>query len=272
MHERTLLAATALLALTATLHAQLITSIPGPDDQGGMIMPMVSITGADDKYNPTTGTISVNFNPATVPELASLQKWSPGSWFAETAAWRGDLGSPAGVGGTPPAYAGAGNLFNNQYGFMFMANPMMGTAYVPSGKSLGIRLTEVSSPLLQSFNCVNSVNLWDNVFAAVDAQVLWSGTMWHNYFTLPAGAVEGTYTATFEIFVANQAFTSGTGYADYTAAALAATRNTNFAAATVKYTWAVAPEPATNALLLAGALVALAARALLRRHNRAARR
>lgn len=272
MHKRTLLAAAAILASAAALHAQLITSIPGPDDQGGMIMPMVSITGADDNDNPTTGTISVNFNPTTVPELAGLQKWSPGSWFAETAAWRADLGSPAGVGGTPPANAGAGDLFNNRYGFMFMANPMMGTAYVPSGQSLGIRLTEVSSPLLESFNYVNSANLWDNVFAAVDSQVLWSGSMWHNYFTLPGDAAAGTYTATFEIFIANQAFTSGTGYADYTAAALAATRNTNFAAATVKYSWAVAPEPATDALLLAGALLALAARALSRQRRRSARR
>ena len=227
-------------------------------------MPMVSITGADNNANPTTGTITVNFNPTNTPALKSLEQWSPGNWFAETNSWRPDIGSPPGVGGTPEANAGAGDLFNNQYGFMFMANPMMGTAYVPAGKSLGIRLTSVSSPLLQSFNYVNSLNLWDNVFSAVDAQVLWNGSMWHNYFTMPGNTPPGTYTASFQIFMANQAFTAGTGYADYSPSALAATRDTNFTAATVNYTWTAVPEPASGALLVFGVLGAMAGRRFLR--------
>ncbi|MGA0111468.1 MAG: PEP-CTERM sorting domain-containing protein [Chthoniobacterales bacterium] len=249
------------------LRAQLITSIPGPDDQGGMIMPMFSIVGADNNSNPTRGTISVNFSPTSVPQMQSLQQWSPGSYFATNAAWRTDLGSPNGVGGTPLANAGNGDLFNNQYGFTFMGNPMMGTAYVPSGKSLGIKMLSLSSPLLEVYNYVNAQNRWDQILAATNSQVLWNGSMWHGYFTLPESAAAGTYSATFEVFIANQTFTTGTGFADYTAAARNATRDTNFTTATVSYTWSVVPEPRTGFLLALAALLIGAARLKSRRRQ-----
>lgn len=231
-------------------------------------MPMVTITGADNNTNPTSGTISVSFNPLTTPQMKSLEQWSPGSWFAETAAWRADLGSPAGVGGTPVANAGAGDLFNNQFGFMFMAMPMMGTANIPSGKSLAIKLTSVSSPLLESYNYGNAANRWDQVFANVGDQVLWNGSMWHNYFTLPSIAAPGTYTATFEIFIANTPFTGTTGFAQYDTAALSAQKDTNFTAASVTYNWVVPiPEPSTYALLIGAGMLGVA---LLQRSRREA--
>jgi hypothetical protein len=233
-----------------------------------MLMPMVTITGADNNMNPTSGTISVSFNPLTTPQMKSLEQWSPGSWFAETAAWRADLGSPAGVGGTPVANAGAGDLFNNQFGFMFMAMPMMGAANIPSGKSLAIKLTSVSSPLLESYNYGNAANRWDQVFANVGDQVLWNGSMWHNYFTLPSIAAPGTYTATFEIFIANTPFTGTTGFAQYDTAALSAQKDTNFEAASVTYNWVVPiPEPSTYALLIGAGMLGVA---LLRRSRREA--
>lgn len=241
-----------------TVHAGLITAVPGPDDQGGMKMPMVTITGADDNMDPTTGTISVSFNPGSTPVLNTLEEWSPGSWFADTAGWRSDIGSPAGVGGTPLANAGNGDRFNNQYGFMFMAMPMMGAANLPTGKSLGIKLTAASSSLLESYNYVNAPNRWDQVFPTIGSQVLWNGSMWHNYFTLPTSAGAGTYSATFEIFIANTAFTGTTGFAQYDAAALGAVKDSNFTSATVNYSWTVVPEPSSFALLGAG-LLALAA-------------
>lgn len=222
-----------------------------------MIMPMVSISASSGTgANPTAGTINVSFSPASVPILQSLEQWSPGSWFADTAAWRPDLGSPAGTGGTPAANAGNGDLFNNQYGFTFMGNGTMMMAYVPTGKSLGIKLLSLSSPLLESYNYGQSTNRWDQVFASTNSQVLWSGSMWHNYFTLPGDALAGTYTASFEIFIANQAFTSGTGFADYSASALAATKDPNFTAATVNYSWTVVPEPGTGALVAFAVLLA----------------
>lgn len=256
---KTKLAAIALCSITLTAQGGLITAIPGPDDQGGMIMPMVSIN-ANDNVNPTSGVIAINFNPASTPQLLPLETLSPGSWFAEDAAWRTDIGSPAGVGGTPVANAGNGGSFNSQYGFTFMANPMMGMANIPTGKSLAIRLVSISSPDLLSFNHVNADNRWDPIFTTIDSQVLWNGSMWHNFFVIPATASETVYSATFEIFIANEVFTEGTGHADYTASALAATMDTNFTPATVEYTWTAipVPEPSTYALLTGVLVLALA--------------
>lgn len=243
---------TALLTGTSAIGG-VITSVPGPDAQGGMIMPMVTIINTDNATNPTEGDISISFNPSSVPVLRSLSEWSPGNWFAETAAWRADLSPPVGVGGTPLANAGNGDLFNNQYGFMFMSMPMEGMANIPSGKSLAIRLLSVSSGDLGIFNYRNDINLWDPVLGGIGSQVLWNGSMWHGYFTLPADAAAGTYTAEFEVFIADTTFTSG-GWVDYTPAALAAAQDPNFTAATVSYEFTVIPEPGAYALAL-GALM-----------------
>jgi hypothetical protein len=258
--KKIFLTALPILAACCNACAGLITAVPGPDDQGGMIMPMVSIQATSGMAtNPTAGIINVSFTP-TVPVLKTLEQWSPGNWFDEAAAWRADLGSPAGVGGTPSANAGAGDLFNNQYGFMFMSMGTMMMASVPTGKSLGIKMTSVSTLDLTSFNYGNSSNRWDRVWAAgVDSQVLWNGSMWHNYFTLPSAAAEGTYSASFEVFIANTPFTGTTGFAQYDTAALSATKDTNFTPATVNYTWTVVPEPSALALAGMGATVLFAA-------------
>jgi hypothetical protein len=229
-----------LLAHTATGLAVELTAIPGPDDQGGMLMPMVTLTGT---------TLNLSFNPPSTPVLRSLEYWSPGDTFLDASAWNSLL----------DPVDGQGALFNNQYGFMFMANPMMGMDYVPSGKSLGIRLLSHSSTLLESWNYVNSLNLFDEVFASVGDQVLWNGSMWHNYFTLPDAAAPGAYTASFEVFIADATFTEGTGWVDYTPGALAAAQDTGYSTVSVNYTWQVVPEP-SSALLLAGGAAMLLAR------------
>lgn len=234
-----------------------ISAVPGPDDQGGMIMPMVTITATSGPAsNPTAGTINLAFSPTSTPVLKPLTEWSAGNWFAETAAWRADLSPLDGtVAGMPSANAGAGDLFNNQYGFMFMAMPMMGNANVPTGNSLAIRLDSISTLELESFNYGNAANRWDQVFSGVGSQVLWSGNMWHNYFTLPATATPGDYSAVFEIFIATTPFTGTTGFAQYDAAALSATKNTNFTSAFVTYNFTVVPEPSALGLLLLGGAV-----------------
>ncbi|GAB4180215.1 MAG: hypothetical protein Fur0032_21110 [Terrimicrobiaceae bacterium] len=241
---------------TTTLHAIEITAVPGPDDQGGMIMPMVSIAATSGSpTNPTAGTINVSFSPSSVPVLRPLTQWSPGDWFSETAAWRADLSPQDGtVVGMPPANAGDGDIFNNQYGFMFMSMGTMMMANLPSGNSLAIRLDALSSAELLSFNYGNAANRWDQVFNGVGAQVLWNGSMWHNYFTLPANAAPGSYSAVFEIFIATTPFTGTTGFAQYDTAALTAAKNNNFTSAFVTYNFQVIPEPATGVLLGLGVL------------------
>ena len=216
-------------------------------------MPMVTLTAtAGMASNPTAGAVMISFSPPASVALKSTQEWSPGNWYADTAAWRGDLSSTFGSGGTPAENAGTGDLFSNRYGFMFMTMSSMMMANVPSGNSLAIRLDSISSASLRSFNYGNAANRWDPVFTGVDSQVLWNGSMWHNYFTLPDSAAAGDYSATFEVFVANGDFTGSTGFAQYDAAALAATRNTNFTSAFVTYNFSVIPEPASTILLGSG--------------------
>ncbi len=238
------------LGAIASAQSALITAVPGPDDQGGMIMPMVTITATSGPAtDPTAGIINVSWTPS-VPTLRSLNEWSTGNWFAETAAWTPDISPVEGsVIGMPTANAGNGDLFNNQYGFMFMAMPMMGTAFVPTGNSLGIRLDSITSLDLKSFNYGNADNRWDQVFDGVNSQVLWNGTMWHNYFTMPATAAPSTYSAVFEIFMADTAFTGSTGFAQYDSTALNAGKNSNFTSAFVTYEFNVVPEPSLFALL-----------------------
>jgi len=267
---RSLVAVAATLAVGLPATAGEISAVPGPDDQGGMLMPMVSITGADSISNPTTGTVSIMFAPDSVPVLRSLQEWRPGDWFATTASWRPDIGSPAGVGGTPAPNAGNGDLFNNQYGFMFTnANGTRPSTadLTANGKSVAIRLTSLSSPSLKSYNYRNLENLWDQVFPTVGSQVLWNGNMWHNYFTLPSSTPAGTYTAGFEIFIADTPFTGTTGWAQYDSAAASALANPNFTPASLTYTFEVVPEPATIGLV---AVAGLAAVPFLRRRMRQA--
>ena len=123
---------------------------------------------------------------------------------------------------------------------------------IPDGKALGLRLTSVSTPDLQFFNSVNSQNRFDEVFTGVNSQVLWNGSMWHNYVTAPDDLAPGTYTATFEVFIADATFTAGTGFADYTPAALSATQDMSYGTTTITYSWTVVPEPSAGLLIGAG--------------------
>jgi len=92
--------------------------------------------------------------------------------------------------------------------------------------------------------------------------------MWHNYFTLPASAAPGTYTAEFEFFIADTPFTGSTGYAQYDATALAATADTNFVPASVTYTWEVAPVPEPSTIVMLATVAAGAGLATCRRLRR----
>ena len=243
-----------------TAQATLIFHVPGPMMQGGMVMPMVTITATSGPAsNPSAGTINVAFSHNHTLDpiiLRPHQQWQPNTWFDVSASWRPFIGSPVGVGGTPLPNAGAGDLYNNRYGFMFMSNPMMGMANIPTGNSLGIRLTSITSPNLKSYNYLNAPNIWDEVWTGgVGSHVLWNGSMWHNYYVMPANTPPGTYFATYEIFMASTPFTGSRGPAQYDALALAALQNPNFTTTTITYQFTVIPEPGT--LVLAALVLAI---------------
>jgi hypothetical protein len=74
---------------------------------------------------------------------------------------------------------------------------------------------------------------------------------------LPAATPAGTYTAQFEIFVADTPFTGTTGWAQYDSAAASALANPNFTPASLTYTFEVVPEPGTFGLVAVAGLVAV---------------
>lgn len=238
-----------------------LTSVPntiphGSSGHGWMYMPMV--TFLEDGFGGGGLTITPD---ARVPVMGTLQDWSPGSWFQAGDPWRPLLGSPEGVGGTPAMHAGSGALFNNQYGLTMDQD----SDFLPVGSSIAVRLVS-ASPEIRAFNG-GSGSYWDEIWQNPGDQIVWNGSMWHNYFVIDPGAASGVYTAEFELFVVDYVFQPGTGAADYSAGALAAQRNLNYTSDFLSYQWEVhaIPEP-SSMLLLGGAVLALWGRRISRRH------
>lgn len=211
-------------ALTvSTTRATVLTSIPSPGAQGGMIMPMIEVNGS---------VLSTMFTtPAPLPLLASLDDWSMNATFEPTSAWYTKL-DPAQENGR----------FSSRYGFT------AGGDFLPAGTSLGIRLLSASAGL-QFWNYSSGENRFDEVFTLARPHVLWDGSMWHDVVTLPNASTPGTYAASLEFFVADKDFASGTGSVDYSMSALSAGDQPGYNSVTVALSWTVVPEPSTAALL-----------------------
>lgn len=213
--------ATALSVPTA--RTAVLTSIPSPGAQGGMIMPMIKVNGS---------VLSTTFTtPTELPLLASLDHWSMNDTFNPSVAWYIKL-DPTQENG----------LFSSRYGFT------AGGDFLPLGTSLGIRLLSASAGL-QFWNYSSGVNRFDEVFTLARPQVLWDGSMWHDVVTLPNTSTPGIYAASFEFFVADKDFTSGTGSADYSATALSAGEQPGYNSVAVNLSWTAVPEPSTAVLL-----------------------
>ena len=226
--------------------AGVLDYLPGPDDEDqGMIMPEISITGHT--FSVYSGSVPGGYDGLVppLPQLKSLNTWSPGNTFQPTADYYSLL-DPVG---------GNGGLFNCQYGFT------SGGGTIPSGESVGIRLVSRSSDLIQEWNYWGDVGAGfhlDPILSNVGSQVLWQGTMWHTYFTLPSSAAPGIYSETFEFFVAKTPYTAGTGYGDYSPTALAAAQDTNYIPVDLTLYWQVAvPEPSTWVFIGFGMLILL---------------
>ncbi|MFV0337737.1 MAG: hypothetical protein ACK5LK_05785 [Chthoniobacterales bacterium] len=243
MNIKTKLTSLLLCGLSAiTLQAAVIDYVPSPDDQGGMIMPMVSL-----------GASSISIMPMSlpVPTLQTLNEFAgfEGDEFDPADSWYPTLNTSNGTA----------QRFNSRYGFMFMDAGMMDeppSPYLPPGNSIALRLVSKSAGI-KVWNYGKADNRFDLVMDTPGSQVLWDGTMWHPVITLDNAADAAmTYSLTFEAFVADTNFTAGTGFVDYSAAALAAGENSSFTPAQYTLTWTASPipEPSFTSLLLISSL------------------
>ena len=167
-------AGVAISACAATL-----TNVPM---QGGMVMPMVS-------YHASDGSLDVVVDP-TVPQLTPLLASNPGDCFDPADPW---------YGGLDPSQQGL--AFSRRYGFT------MDTASdpIPAGTAIWIRKLS-SSPGLGAYRYRSTdPKAWEPIFgtAGVTNALMWNGMMFHPGFTAPPGT--GTYTATFEAFLMDNA-------------------------------------------------------------------
>ena len=233
-----------LLCLAALVQAPaaILTTIPSAMTQGGMIH--INVTFLDQ----ASGTFSSNVEAGT-PQMKPLALWSPGNNFDAMSPWYMTL--------DPTQEA---RQYSNRFGFLVDTGA---SSLIPSGKSLGIRMLSSTAGLGAYFYNTSGAGTFAPVFltpGAAHDYVLWTGTMWHAVFTMPASTAYGTsVTAGFEFFLADTAAASGV---DFTTTASAAA---GYSTTTQSVSWTAIPEPSTWALLL----VAGVAAAVLRRRKTA---
>ncbi|HSP44142.1 MAG TPA: PEP-CTERM sorting domain-containing protein [Luteolibacter sp.] len=165
-----------LLLATAPAFATVLSNLPTPMEQGGMIHINVA-------YNETTDSLSVNIEPGT-PALQPLSSWKPGDSFDPASPWYATLDSSQAAG-----------MFNSQFGLvLFESDPL------PADTSLFVNLVS-GSPGLEVFRWRNNVpQLFEGIMGTDGSDASWDwGTvahgMFHPMFVMPAGS-SGTANAT----------------------------------------------------------------------------
>jgi len=184
-------------------------------------------------FDDTAKEFTVHVDSGT-PQLKPLSLWSPGNTFATGDPWYNPL--------DPTQDA---SLFNSQFGFLLdvgLSDP------IPAGKSIGIRILTGTSGLESFFYKGTDPKELTPVFTPMHDYVLWSGTMWHTLFTMPASTVYGTAVAAeFEFFLADA---PAVGFVDYTTVAGV---EPGYMDATQPVSWTAIPEPTTALLVLLSA-------------------
>ena len=165
-----------LLLAAAPAFATVLSNLPTPMEQGGMIHINVA-------YDETTDSLSVDIEPGT-PILKPLSSWKPGDSFEPASPWYATL--------DPSQAAG---MFNSQFGLvMFESDPL------PDGTSLYVNLVS-GSPGLEVFRYRNNApQLFDAIMGTDGSDASWNwGTvahgMFHPMFVMPSGS-SGTANAT----------------------------------------------------------------------------
>lgn len=219
---------TGVFFVASSSFAQIIQQLPTPMQQGGMVHAMVTFT------DQATGTFSVNLDPG-IPEMRSLQNWSgfAANTFDPSDPWYSAL---------DPSQEN--RLFSSRYGFMVDTSS---SDLLPTGTSIGIRMTNRSTPGLNAYFYNSGTPTFDPVFlsSASHDYVLWNGNMWHTVFTAPNTA-SGSITADFEIFLADAV---GAGAVDYNTTASAVS---GYDTVSTTFTFNAVPEPSSVILLLLG--------------------
>jgi hypothetical protein len=111
------------------IHAAVLSDLPGPMSQGGMIHLYTTFTNSE------TGTFFVAFDvPHSPLEMKPLDLWSPGDTLDPVHPWYSELDPTQGAG-----------MFNSRYGFWVNAAQ---SDLLPAGLSIGVRLVS-STPGLE---------------------------------------------------------------------------------------------------------------------------
>lgn len=210
-----------------------LDTLPSAMGQGGMVHIDVVFK------NTANGTFSssLEFGGSVVPDMKPLSDWSPGNTVNPVKPWYATI--------DPTQEA---QWFSSRWGFRIDTD---NSDLVPAGTALGIRMTSSTPNLGAYFYNTSGSGTWQPVFLTINSPhdyVLWSGAMWHPYFTMPSTTPYGsTVSATFEFFLANA---TNSGNVDWTTVA---GYEPGYSIGTQTITWNAIPEPGTAVLFLAAA-------------------
>jgi len=211
--------------------AAVLDTLPTAMQQGGMIH--IDVVFKD--QNPGTFSSSLEFGGSVVPDLKPFSIWRPGDSVNPLKPWFDEI---------DPTQSAM--QFSSRWGFRIDTD---NSDPRPSGTSLGLRMLSSTSGLGAYFYSASGNGTFQPVFLTTGAPhdyVLWSGAMWHPYFTMPAGTPYGTpVSATFEFFLAD---TANVGDVDWTTTASA---ESGYSLGTQTITWTAIPEPSALAMLVA---------------------
>lgn len=207
------------LAAALPAGATVLTNLPSPMDQGGMIHVNVALNGNSMEVLLDSGT----------PELKPLSTWKPGDTLDPDSPWYATL--------DPSQAAG---LFNSQFGFVMSGDSDL----LPPDSTIIVSWVSGTAGL-ESFRWRNSApQLFDGILGTGGSSSSWDwGTvnrgMMHPLFTLPAGS-DGSASATLSFTLADSSGVALQGF-------LPAQTTLNFS---------VVPEPSAGVLAtLAGLLM-----------------